>query len=94
MYKNIFNDDLENCNDSDLYGVIFSLWSGLVKFKSMVFYICVFNFEIEKYGWYLSYIIVEIIVNDMLFFVDLVRMFFNWFNIMVYLFLYSFIVIK
>lgn len=94
MYKNILSDDLENCNDSDFYGVIFSLWNGLVKFEYMLLYICVFNLEIVKYGWYLSYIIVEIIVLDMLFLVDLVCMLLNCLNIIVYLFFYSLIGIK
>ena len=65
LYKNISNDDLENRNDSDLYGATLSLWSGLAKFKSTAPYIRVFNPEIEKHGWHSSHTIVEIIVNDM-----------------------------
>ena len=49
LYKNISNDDLENRNDSDLYGATLSLWSGLAKFKSTAPYIRVFNPEIEKH---------------------------------------------
>jgi len=64
LYKNISNDDLENRNDSDLYGATLSLWSGLAKFKSTAPYIRVFNPEIEKHGWHSSHTIVEIIVNE------------------------------
>ena len=33
LYKNISSDDLENRNDSDLYGATLSLWNGLAKFE-------------------------------------------------------------
>ncbi|QPL51803.1 NAD-glutamate dehydrogenase [Alteromonas sp. B31-7] len=94
LYKNISNDDLENRNDSDLYGATLSLWSGLAKFKSTAPYIRVFNPEIEKHGWHSSHTIVEIIVNDMPFLVDSVRMSLNRLNITAHLFLHSPIAIK
>ncbi len=89
LYKNISNDDLENRNDSDLYGATLSLWNALSSFDSRSPYIRVFNPEIAKHGWHSSHTIVEIIVADMPFLVDSVRMSLNRLNITAHLFLHS-----
>ena len=94
LYKNISSDDLENRNDSDLYGATLSLWNGLAKFEHTSPYIRVFNPEIAKHGWHSSHTIVEIIVSDMPFLVDSVRMLLNRLNITAHLFLHSPIGIK
>ena len=94
LYKNISSDDLENRNDSDLYGATLSLWNGLAKFDNSAPYIRVFNPEIAKHGWHSSHTIVEIIVRDMPFLVDSVRMSLNRLNITAHLFLHSPIGIK
>lgn len=94
LYKNISSDDLENRNDSDLYGATLSLWNGLAKFDNTSPYIRVFNPEIAKHGWHSSHTIVEIIVSDMPFLVDSVRMLLNRLNITSHLFLHSPIGIK
>ncbi|NDV91270.1 NAD-glutamate dehydrogenase [Alteromonas sp. 345S023] len=94
LYKNISSDDLANRNDSDLYGATLSLWNGLAKFDNSAPYIRVFDPEIEKHGWHSSHTIVEIIVSDMPFLVDSVRMSLNRLNITTHLFLHSPINIK
>ncbi|AEF03142.1 NAD-glutamate dehydrogenase [Alteromonas naphthalenivorans] len=94
LYKNISSDDLEDRNDSDLYGATLSLWNGLAKFDNSAPYIRVFNPEIEKHGWHSSHTIVEIIVRDMPFLVDSVRMSLNRLNITAHWFLHSPIRIK
>ena len=94
LYKNISSDDLENRNDSDLYGATLSLWNGLATFDDASPYIRVFNPEIAKHGWHSSHTIVEIIVRDMPFLVDSVRMCLNRLNITAHLFLHSPIGIK
>ncbi|MCU7554164.1 NAD-glutamate dehydrogenase [Alteromonas sp. ASW11-19] len=89
LYKNISSDDLEHRNDSDMYGATLSLWNALDKFDSKTPYIRVFNPEIAKHGWHSSHTIVEIIVNDMPFLVDSVRMALNRMGITAHLFLHS-----
>lgn len=89
LYKNISSDDLEHRNDSDLYGATLSLWNALDKFDSQSPYIRVFNPEIAKHGWHSSHTIVEIIVNDVPFLVDSVRMTLNRLGITAHLFLHS-----
>ncbi|RDV25967.1 NAD-glutamate dehydrogenase [Alteromonas aestuariivivens] len=89
LYKNISSDDLENRNDSDLYGATLSLWNALDKFDSDEQYIRVFNPEISKHGWHSTHTIVEIIVKDMPFLVDSVRMALNRLGITAHLFLHS-----
>jgi len=94
LYKNISSDDLENRNDSDLYGATLSLWNGLAKFDNSAPHIRVFNPEIAQHGWHSTHTIVEIIVGDMPFLVDSVRMSLNRLNITAHLFLHSPIGIK
>ena len=89
LYKNISNEDLEHRNDSDLYGATLSLWNVLYNFDKQSPYIRVFNPEISKHGWHSGHTIVEIIVKDMPFLVDSVRMALNRLNITAHLFLHS-----
>ncbi|OFC71423.1 NAD-glutamate dehydrogenase [Alteromonas confluentis] len=89
LFKTISNDDLEDRNDSDLYGATLSLWHVFSSFESSAPYIRVFNPEIAKHGWHSSHTIVEIIVRDMPFLVDSVRMCLNRLNITSHLMLHS-----
>ncbi|GAB2675656.1 NAD-glutamate dehydrogenase [Aliiglaciecola aliphaticivorans] len=94
LFKNISGDDLENRNDSDLYGATLSLWNEFVKYNGQQPKIRVFNPEISKHGWQSSHTIVEIIVRDMPFLVDSVRMTLNRLNITAHLLLHSPITLK
>ena len=89
LFKTISNDDLEDRNDSDLYGATLSLWHVFSSFDSSAPYIRVFNPEIAKHGWHSSHTIVEIVVRDMPFLVDSVRMCLNRLNITSHLMLHS-----
>ncbi len=89
LFKTISNDDLEDRNDSDLYGATLSLWHIFSSYDSSAPYIRVFNPEIAKHGWHSSHTIVEIIVRDMPFLVDSVRMCLNRLNITSHLMLHS-----
>ncbi len=89
LYKNISNEDLEHRNDSDLYGATLSLWNILYDFDESKPYIKVFNPEIAKHGWHSSHTIVEIVVKDMPFLVDSVRMSLNRMGITSHLLLHS-----
>lgn len=94
LYKNISNDDLAYRTDSDMYGATLSLWNALDKFDGGKPYVRVFNPEIAKHGWNSSHTIVEIIVKDMPFLVDSVRMTLNRLSITAHLLLHSPIGIK
>jgi glutamate dehydrogenase len=89
MFKNIAKDDLDNRNDSDLYGATLSLWNEFVNFDASKPYIRVFNPEISKHGWQSTHTIIEIIVADMPFLVDSVRMAINRLGITAHLLLHS-----
>ncbi len=94
LYLNMSSDDLEDRNDSDLYGAALSLWHQFEKFDMAKPAIRVFNPEIAKHGWHSSHTIVEIIVKDMPFLVDSVRMALNRLDISAHLLLHSPITLK
>ena len=89
LYKNISHDDLVHRNDSDLYGATLSLWHAFDTFDSARPYVHVYNPEISRQGWHSSHTIVEVIVKDMPFLVDSVRMVLNRLGIATHLFLHS-----
>jgi len=94
LFKNISKDDLEGRNDSDLYGATLSLWNALVKFDQSSPVIEVFNPELSKNGWESSHTIVKIIVKDMPFLVDSVRMALNRLGITAHLLLHTPLTLK
>ncbi|MCV2884148.1 NAD-glutamate dehydrogenase [Aestuariibacter sp. AA17] len=94
LFRNISLDDLEDRSDSDLYGASLSLWNEFVKYDATKPRIRVFNPEIAKHGWQSSHTIVEIIVKDMPFLVDSVRMALNRLGITAHLLLHSPISVK
>ncbi|MEW6992402.1 NAD-glutamate dehydrogenase [Colwelliaceae bacterium 6441] len=73
LYRNISTLDLANRNDSDMYGAMLSLWNSLNDHKDDTPIIKVFNPQVSKNGWKSSHTIIEIIVGDMPFLVDSVR---------------------
>lgn len=82
-------DDLDGRSDSDLYGAILSLWKLLQQKNTSSPCIKVFNPEIAKHGWQSSHTVIQIIVDDMPFLVDSVRMAINRFNITSHLILHT-----
>ncbi|MBE1301660.1 MAG: NAD-glutamate dehydrogenase [Alteromonadaceae bacterium] len=89
LFQNIPKEDLENRNDSDLYGAALSLWNEFFVFDSGKAFIRAFNPEVSKHGWQSTHTIVEIIVKDMPFLVDSVRMALNRLGITAHLLLHA-----
>lgn len=77
LYKNMANDDLANRHDSDLYGAALSVWHSFNQQNVDGTAIRVFNPELSRHGWESNHTIIEIIVKDMPFLVDSVRMALN-----------------
>ncbi|MFD2166577.1 NAD-glutamate dehydrogenase [Thalassotalea euphylliae] len=77
LYGNISTSDLAHRNDSDLYGATMSLWNSLSDHVDDKPVIKVFNPEVSKHGWKSSHTIIEVIVQDMPFLVDSLRIALN-----------------
>ena len=94
LFSNISKDDLENRNDSDLYGATLSLWNKFAQYDGQAPLVKVFNPEVDTHGWKSSHTVVEIIVTDMSFLVDSVRMALNRMNIATHLLLHTPVLLK
>ncbi|GAA6171802.1 NAD-glutamate dehydrogenase [Colwellia sp. KU-HH00111] len=77
LYRNISSLDLSARNDSDMYGATLSLWSSLNEHKDKEPVIHVFNPSVSEHGWKSSHTIIEIIIEDMPFLVDSIRIALN-----------------
>jgi len=77
LYRNISTLDLAHRNDSDMYGATLSLWNSLNNHQDDTPVIKVFNPQVSKHGWKSSHTIIEVIVKDMPFLVDSVRIALN-----------------
>jgi len=77
LYSNISALDLASRNDSDMYGATLSLWRSLNEHKDDVPIIHVFNPSVSNNGWKSSHTVIEIIVKDMPFLVDSIRIALN-----------------
>jgi len=73
LYGNISTLDLTGRNDSDMYGATLSLWNALNDHQDNKPVIKAFNPQVSKHGWKSSHTIIEIIVSDMPFLVDSLR---------------------
>lgn len=89
LYGNISNEDLVGRNDSDLYGAALSLWQTFNSHADAAAKIRVFNPEMANHGWESKHTIVEIVVQDMPFLVDSVRMALSRNNITAHLLLHN-----
>lgn len=89
LYNNISTLDLDHRNDSDMYGATLSLWNGLNDHQDDKPVIKVFNPQVSKNGWKSSHTIIEIIVRDMPFLVDSVRIALSRLNLTPHLMLNS-----
>ncbi|GLS84624.1 NAD-glutamate dehydrogenase [Paraferrimonas haliotis] len=77
LYEHMPTDDLQDRNDSDLYGAGLSLWNQLNQLQRGDSFIRVFNPQQSKHGWQSNHTIVEIIQPDMPFLTDSVGMLLN-----------------
>ncbi|NGN96691.1 NAD-glutamate dehydrogenase [Grimontia sp. S25] len=73
----ISDDDLQERNESDLYGAVISLWHHLNAFEQDKVFVKVFNPTLSGDGWQSTHTIVEILTPDAPFLVDSVRMALN-----------------
>ena len=73
LYSNIASLDLEDRNESDMYGATLSLWSSLNEHKDDTPVIHVFNPTVSLHGWKSNHSIIEVIIKDMPFLVDSIR---------------------
>lgn len=89
LFKNMAFNDLNGRSDSDLYGAALSLWRQLQEKRAGTPLIKVFNPEIAKQGWQSSYTVIQIIVDDMPFLVDSMRMAINRLHINSHLILHT-----
>jgi len=89
LYNNISTLDLDHRNDSDMYGATLSLWNTLNDHQDNKPVIKVFNPQVSKNGWKSSHTIIEIIVRDMPFLVDSVRIALSRLNLTPHLMLNS-----
>ena len=74
LLQNISIDDLTERTESDLYGAIMSMWQHLNQAKPDQQSIKVFNPNVSQQGWQSTHTIVEIVVPDMPFLVDSIKM--------------------
>ncbi len=88
LYGNVANEDMFGRNDSDLYGAALSLWQTFNAHTADEAKIRVFNPEIARHGWESKHTIVEIVIKDMPFLVDSVRIALNRHNITAHLLLH------
>ena len=77
LYENISSADLSHRNDSDLYGATLSLWRSLNDHQDSKPVINVFNPEVTKHGWKSNHTIIEVIVTDMPFLINSIRITLN-----------------
>lgn len=89
LYRNISTLDLAHRNDSDMYGATLSLWKALNDHQVNTPVIKVFNPMVSKNGWKSSHTIIEIIIGDMPFLVDSIRIALNRLNLSPHLMLNS-----
>ncbi|WP_440877448.1 NAD-glutamate dehydrogenase [Thalassotalea sp. PLHSN55] len=73
LYRNISNVDISHRNDSDMYGATLSLWNSLNAHQDDEPVIKVFNPQVAKHGWKSSHTVIEVIVKDMPFLVNSLR---------------------
>ena len=88
LYGNVANEDMVGRNDSDLYGAALSLWQTFNDHPQDDAKIRVFNPEVAKHGWESKHTIVEIVIKDMPFLVDSVRIALNRHSITAHLMLH------
>ena len=89
LYENISKQDLEQKVDVELYGAALSLFNAFNEAHSDQPFIKVYNPELGKHGWESENTIVQIVVNDLPFLVDSVRMALNRLNITSHLLIHT-----
>lgn len=89
LFDNLSNEDLDKRIDEDLYGAALSLYNDFSDTKPSDVKIKVFNPVLGNNGWSSENTIVQIVVDDIPFLVDSVRMTLNRLDITSHLLLHS-----
>lgn len=90
FYGNMDKNDLQDRSDSDLYGSAISMWNALNETSaSEKQHIKVYNPELAKHGWQSTHTIIEIILEDLPFLVDSIRMALSRLHVTSHLFLHQ-----
>lgn len=89
LFENLSKQDLEKRIDVELYGAALSLYNAFNEANTDKPFIRVFNPELGKNGWESENTIVQIIVKDLPFLVDSVRMALNRLNITSHLLIHT-----
>ncbi|MDD9194701.1 NAD-glutamate dehydrogenase [Aliivibrio sp. S3MY1] len=74
LFANIDDDDLQQRNESDMYGATLSLWNHLSDVNLFDISVRVFNPKLSQDGWQSTHTVVEIVTPDSPFLVDSVKM--------------------
>lgn len=74
LFANIDDDDLQQRNESDMYGATLSLWNHLSDVNLSDISVRVFNPTLSQDGWQSTHSVVEIVAPDSPFLVDSVKM--------------------
>jgi len=89
LFANLAREDLDKRVDVDLYGAALSLFNDFYEASATEANIRVFNPEQGKHGWESENTIVQIVINDLPFLVDSVRMALNRLKITSHLLLHT-----
>lgn len=93
-YKDTAAEDLAEHKAANLYGAAMAHWNFALKRSAGQSRVHIYNPQYEKHGWQSTHSIVEIIVEDMPFLVDSVRMALNARNLTTHLVIHPVITVK
>ena len=84
-YYDTANEDLAESKEANLYGAALAHWNFAHIRKPGEVLVRIYNPQFEKHGWQSSHTIVEIVIDDMPFLVDSIRMALNARNLTTHL---------
>ncbi|MDJ0833539.1 MAG: NAD-glutamate dehydrogenase [Gammaproteobacteria bacterium] len=93
-YLNCSADDLAEIEINDLYGAVMSHWNNVRVRQPGTTHVRIYNPQYEKHGWQSTHTIVEIVIDDMPFLVDSVRMALNARSLTTHIFIHPVINIQ
>lgn len=77
LFENMLQEDIDSRLDVDLYGIALNLFNAFKDVDDNEAFIKVFNPELSKNGWESSKTVIQIVIKDLPFLVDSVRMALN-----------------
>lgn len=88
-YESVALEDLQSWSREDLYGAALSFWSLIEKRLPGESKTHIYNPDFERHGWQTTHTVVEIIMEDMPFLVDSIRMVINRMGLASHLIIHS-----